>query len=230
MAIDKKPYTILYVEDEKTIRERYTEFLRRYFTSVYAAKDGVEAYYIYKKVKPHIMLIDIVIPKLNGLDLLKKIRLSDQNTKAIITTAHTDTKHLLKASELKLTKYLVKPVTIDELKMALSIAENELQSFQINPLKRVHFNENYVWNYDSDELSRDGVVIAMTNKEQAFLLLLLEHPNKVISYDKIVEVMWANTHNDKQDSLKTIVKNLRKKLPKDVIKNIFGVGFKIVTS
>lgn len=66
------PYKILFVEDEKVTRENYVMYLKMHFQEVYEAEDGEKAYELYKEKHPDIMIIDINIPKLNGLELLKK--------------------------------------------------------------------------------------------------------------------------------------------------------------
>ena len=104
---DMHPYKILLVEDEKAIKENYVTYLKMFFEEVYEAEDGEKAYELYKTKKPDIMIIDINIPKLNGLDLLEKIRQNDHSTKAILLTAHSDKSFLFKAIPLKLVKYLV---------------------------------------------------------------------------------------------------------------------------
>ena len=113
------PYKILFVEDDQVIRENYVTYLKMFFSEVFEAEDGEKAYELYKLKKPDIMIIDINIPKLNGLDLLERIRENDYSTKAIMLTAHSDKSFLLKAVGLKLTRYLVKPVSRKDLKEAL---------------------------------------------------------------------------------------------------------------
>ncbi len=120
------PYKILFVEDEEATRKNYVTYLKMLFSEVYEAKDGEEAYQLYKEQKPDIMILDVNIPKLNGLELLEKIRENDYTTKAIMFTAHSDQSFLLKAVSLQLTKYLVKPVSRKELKEALDFAISEL--------------------------------------------------------------------------------------------------------
>jgi len=121
------PFKILFVEDEKAIRDNYIQYLKIFFSEVYEAEDGDKAYQIYNEKKPDIIILDINIPKLNGLDLLKKIRENDYITKVIMLTAHTDKKFLLDASSLQLTRYLVKPVSRKNLKEALEHSIEELQ-------------------------------------------------------------------------------------------------------
>jgi len=72
MQIKDNLYDLLFVEDEKPIRDNYVTYLKRYFKNVYEAEDGEHAYTVYKEKKPQLMIVDINIPKMNGLELVKK--------------------------------------------------------------------------------------------------------------------------------------------------------------
>ena len=220
-------YTILFVEDEIALRENYVRYLKRYFAHVYEAGDGETAYKIYKDKKPQLLIIDINIPKLNGLGLLKKIRKIDQTTKAIMLTAHKDVHYLLEAAELNLTKYLVKPITREELKEALSLAVESMQKFTVTSNQMLTLKENYIWNYEKQELLQNGVTVSLTKTENKILTILLSKTGRVFSYDEIVDYIWNDLSEYKIDSLKTLVKNLRRKLPEDTIMNVFGVGYRV---
>ena len=227
MSENIKKFDILFVEDEKAIRDNYVRYLKKYFANVYEAEDGESAYEIYRDKKPHILIVDLNIPKLNGLELLSKIREIDHSVKAIMLTAHTEEKYLLEATSLKLTKYLVKPVNRTALKNALDLAVSELSSFDVVSKNIIILKEDCSWNYDVEELQKSGTSVLLTNKERKILSLLFTNINNVLTYDKIVIDVWYDYEDDKIDALKTIIKNLRKKLPKDTIKNVFGVGYKI---
>ncbi|NPA59915.1 MAG: response regulator transcription factor [Epsilonproteobacteria bacterium] len=226
MLSEDKEYDILYVEDEDAIRENYVKFLEKYFKNIYQVADGEKAYEVYKEKRPKIMLVDINLPKLNGIDLVKKIREHDYTTKIIMLTANTDIETLLRATELKLTKYLVKPVSRGELKEALLLVIKELSSFEIKSKKIIILKDGYSWDVENIELRSDTKILMLTNKEREILKLLFSNINLVYTYNDIIENIWGYD-SYKIDALKTIIKNLRKKLPKDSIKNIFGVGYKI---
>ena len=220
------PYDILFIEDEKAIRDNYVEFLKRYFRNVYEAEDGEEAYEIYREKAPDILIVDVNIPKLNGIDLLKKIRKQDHRTKAIILTAHSDTSYLLEAVGLKLTRYLVKPVTRAQLKDALNLVLEELKQYDVLPKQILVLRDGFTWNYETKELF-NKVEVILTDKEKALLSLLLSNISLTHTYQDIIDELWQTFDDDKIVPLKTIIKNLRKKLPKDMIKNVFGIGYKI---
>ena len=221
-----QPYNILFIEDEKEIRDNYTKYLRRHFLNVYEAIDGEDGYRVYKDKKPEIMIVDINLPKLNGLDLVKKIREEDQSVKVIMLTAYSDTKYLLDASELKLIKYLVKPITRKELETVLDVAVKEFSVFDIVSKKIINLTDGFMWDCDLELIFKDGNEIPLTKKEQRIVSLLLLNQNQVFTYDEIIIEVWDSFEVDKLDPLKTLIKNIRKKLPKDIIKNVFGVGYK----
>ncbi|MFT5835249.1 MAG: two-component system response regulator VanR [Sulfurimonas sp.] len=229
MMSKREAYSILYIEDDKDIRANYVNYLNRHFDKVFEAADGEEGYYKYIKNRPDIMIVDINLPKLNGLDLVRKIRESDHSIKVIMLTAHSETKYLLEATELKLTKYLVKPVSRSELKDALSLVIDELSNFETKSKKRIVLKDGFSWDIQRVELLKNNSSSVLTNKERSILALLFSSVNTTYTYDEIIIDVWYEDDydRDKLDALKTIIKNLRKKLPKDTIKNVFGTGYKI---
>ncbi len=227
MHVKKHPYSILFIEDEEAIRNNYTSYLKHHFEEVYEAEDGLSAYKIYKEKKPHILIVDIHIPHMDGIELLKKIREHDHTTKAIMLTAHADTSYLLQAAELKLTKYLVKPISRQELKEALSLVLNELSEYVVSSNKIAILADNYIWDYNKEEFLHDGVAINLTSLERKIMTLFFNNTNTILSFDNIIYEVWSDSSTGSHSSLKTAIKNLRKKIPLKIIKNVFGVGYKL---
>ncbi len=221
------PYKILFVEDEKAIRENYITYLKTFFAEVFEAEDGVKAYELYKLKKPDIMIVDINIPKLNGLELLERVRENDYTTKAIMLTAHTDKSFLLKATTLKLTKYLVKPVSRKDLNEALESTINEILKYSVMSIQKIELSENYSWNMELKELKHHNHIIELTNKERTLLELLFSHKNRVFTYEEIFEYVWGYDESITLNGLKNMIKRLRKKFPENTILNIFNEGYKI---
>lgn len=220
--------TILYAEDEEETRKNYSNYLKRLFKEVYVVENGQEALKVYEEKKPNIMLLDINMPFINGLELTKKIRQNDKNTRVIILTAHLEQDKLLFAAELNLTKYLPKPISRMKLKEALNEAAtqfNELnkQSSQFN------LGEDFIFNRDSKKLTSGNQDIKLTKQEILLLELLTSQENRVFSIDDISLHLW-NDVDDLDSSatkIKDIIKRLRKKLPKDCLENIYGAGYKL---
>lgn len=225
----KQNHTILFVEDETETRQNYVRYLKDYFKNVYEASNGVEALQIYKNKKPDILILDINIPIINGLEVLQIIRKSDHSIRVILFTAHSDTDYLLKASELKLTKYLVKPVLRKELKNALTLATDELKHFKTTSNRIVHINDGFYWNHATKELNNNSGLVQLTPIERKTLELMFLNINNTLNYDDIIVYVWDDYHSDKLNSLKTAIKKLRKKLPENTIENVYSIGFVLRT-
>ena len=218
-----KNIKVLYVEDDEIARENGIEYLENFFEIIYEASDAIIALQLYEKYKPNIIITDIQMPKLNGLEFVKRIRQKDKKTQIIIITAFCDKDYLLKAIELGLVKYLVKPVKEKEFEEALFLCVNSLQEDISNIVKLENnsyfdiFNKNLVMNEE---------IVKLRTKEILFLELLIKNKNRYVSYEEIENYVWDESVMTK-DALKTLVKNLKTKLPKDLILNLTNSGYKI---
>lgn len=218
-----KNIKILYVEDDEIARENGVEFLENFFEQIYAASDAIVALQLYEKYKPDIIITDIQMPKLNGLEFVKRIREKDKKTQIIIITAFCDKDYLLKAIELQLVKYLVKPVKEKEFEEALFLCVNSLQEDNSNIVK---LDENCYFDTFNKNLVIKDEIIKLRAKEILFLELLIKNKNRYVSYEEIENYVWVDSVMTK-DALKTLVKNLKTKIPKDLILNLTNSGYKI---
>jgi len=110
--MNKLPVTLLYVEDDEDIAQEVVEFLSHRVSKLYYAKDGLEAYALYSRVKIDILLTDIQMPKMNGLELARTIRQEDKTLPIIITTGYNDSNFLLESINLGIDGYLLKPLDL----------------------------------------------------------------------------------------------------------------------
>lgn len=219
-------YSILIIEDEPITLDFLATQLKDDY-KIYAAIDGYQGLEYYEKVSPDIIICDIKLPFIDGIDVIKKIRKKDKNVKIIITSSKDDSKTLLEASELKLNRYLVKPINIKELKIAILESIEELKNFQVISLNKVHISENLVWERGSFSLFENDVEINLSPKEKRVLDFLLFRPNIMRGYDEIIAYVWDDETFGDKSSLKAIVTNLRKKVKDLMIDNIYGFGYKI---
>ena len=219
-----KKHSILYVEDEPEIQANIAEYLDNYFSEIYLASDGEEALNQYDKHHPDVLLLDINLPKVDGLRVAKMIREQDKNVKIIMLTAFTEKEKLLKATELKLTKYLIKPVPPKVFKETLELLAHELMT---NPTQYLSLNDDYTWDKKQELLTCKGIVVELTEKEHRLLKLLINSKGKSISYEKIITIIWDDAYEREIsiDSVKNQVSQLRKKLPKDSIASVYGEGY-----
>ena len=107
--------SILYVEDEKIIRASISEMIERRINHVFVAKDGLEGFELYKKHRPEIILTDINMPLMNGLEMLRKIKAENNTVKTIIMSAHSDENYFLDAIEIGVDGFLLKPMNKNKL-------------------------------------------------------------------------------------------------------------------
>lgn len=214
-------FTLLYAEDEVGIQKNIHEILDCMFKEIYLAKDGEEAYNLYLEKKPDLIITDIKMPKLSGIELVKKIRKSNPKVRVIITSAHTDLDYLLDATELHLVKYIVKPITEEKLSDALQAFIDSYENSTV-------YNLIPSWIYDESKALVKGPneEFILTKKENMFLKMLVIK-GRIITYTEIENILWDDTTVMTQNALRLFIKNLRKKLPKDILKNVQGTGYRL---
>ena len=219
-----KKHSVLYVEDEPEIQLNIAEYLENYFGNIVLASDGYEALAQYKKHQPDVLLLDINLPNLDGLTVAREIRKHDQTIKIIMLTAFTEKEKLLKAVELKLTRYLIKPVPPKAFKEALSVLAGELMN---NPSRFLRLSDDITWDVEKESLSFDGERVVLSEKEHRLLKLFISLKGKSISYDKIAVTVWDNTFDRDVsiESIKNQVSQLRKKIPSMSISSVYGEGY-----
>ena len=219
-----KNYSVLYVEDELEIQANMVEYLEAYFSIVHVASDGKEALSLYKKHLPHVAILDIELPFISGLTLASKFRKDNEKIKLIMLTGHTETQTLLEATELKLTKYLVKPISPKKFKEMLILLSKELE---FSSLKFIELLEGYRWEKEKNLLTLHGKIVPLNEKELRLLQLFITHKNKTITYEDIMISVWEDSfeRDISLDSVKNQVSHLRKKLPKNSISSVYGQGY-----
>lgn len=224
IKIEFENIKILYVEDEKFIRENAISYLKRLFKDVFEAKDAFEALEIVNTKKPHIIITDIKMPKMTGIELVRKIRETNKDVQVIMITAFTDTSYLMDAIELGLVKYLVKPVMHDKLFPALQICAKNIKE---NSSNLTYISSICIYDYFNKTLLYDEVIIKLSKNELELLELLCLNKNRVITYNEIENKIWYDSVMS-EDAIRSLIRNLRRKLPKDVLQNIAKVGYKLV--
>ena len=222
-----KQKTVLYAEDELIIQAYYTPLFKHYFKTVYTADNGQQALDIYNEKRPDVLILDINMPLINGLSLCKKIRQEDSITKIILLTSRIDKETFLEAVELGLTTYLEKPVTKEHLVCALNKLFNKENTIKMVSLW--HYNDQeYYWDIFKRELFCANLSIHLSKNEKNLLELLIKSKHEKITYEQIHEGVFLieNKQKDyKENSIKTLINGLRSKLPKDSIKNSYGLGY-----
>ena len=221
--LENPKYTLLYVEDESATRMVTSMFLEPYFTDIYEASNGQEAFSFYQDKKPDVIITDIEMPKLNGLELCRKIRQTDKETPIIITTAYTSVEYLLEAVSLNLIKYLGKPLKEEEVFEALKNCFEFLESK--NP-SVVQLSQTLYYDVFNQSLTQESKLISLSQYQAMLLNILIKNKNRIVSYTEIENEIWYDKVMT-QDTLRTLVRKTRKLVGKEVIENISKTGYRI---
>ncbi len=221
-----KSKTILYVEDEPQIQKSVRTYLEHYFGRVIVADDGQMALEYYRRYHPDVLLLDINLPKRDGLEVAREIRREDDTTKIVMLTAHTEQEKLLVATELNLCKYLIKPVTPKHFKMMLQLLAEKMAK-EATSREIISLTPTCYWESETQQLWHEGTPISLSLKERKLLQLLLEHRQQRVSYEDIMVALWEDAYEREisLNSVKNQVSSLRKKAPNLKIESIYGVGY-----
>lgn len=217
-----KTKSILYIEDEENIRKTLTKTLELMCKEVFSFSDAHEALNLFDQIKPDIILTDVSLGEMNGIEFIQKIREFDQKIPIIILSAHTDTKFLLEASKLKLVEYLTKPTNYKELQNAFVVAIDEIHStsntfFHLSDT--IRFDTLHKILYDNDMIKK------LSTSELALLELFIANQHKTLSIEEIKNAIWEDPYYATDTALKSLIHKLRHKIGKDSIQNVSGIGY-----
>jgi DNA-binding response OmpR family regulator len=222
-----KNLTIMYIEDEESIRQSVVQTLQMIFKSVVSFQSAEEALEVYKKTKPDIILSDISLPQMSGLEFAKIVREDDYNIPIILLTAYTSTEFLLEATKLKLVNYITKPVVFDELYGSFKIAVQDILRNGTNILK---FSNDTIYDLSTKLLYENDKEIHLTASENKLLDIFIQNIDKTISTEDIKDQLWDDPYDATDSALKSVLNKLRSKIGKNSIKNVSGMGYYLVAT
>ena len=219
-----KKLTILYIENDTIMLDKYSPILKSNCDTLYIVNNGKEAYITYKEKKPHLIIMDLYASLIDGVTLSKKIRENDNKTCLIALTNYASRELLLEIVNLHFSSYLVKPVKKSELIKALQKVSRKISQRKITYLK-----ENCYWDNSSKSFFYQDRQIFLTKREQKLFNLLVEKNGTPSNDDEIFFYVWEDNFDKTvtNSSIRTLIKNLRRKIPVGIIENIYGVGYKI---
>ena len=226
--------TILYVEDDLEVRENYSMILEGYFGNVSSTGCGKEALELYKNNNFDLLILDINLPHLSGLEIAAYVRKKDLNTKIIMLTAYSDRDRLLEAVNLKLDSYLIKPV--DNKTFVETVRKYFISGKKsVEKDNNINISENLIWNMETSILSINNETIKLTKKETILISALVKSLGSYIDKDSIIQKVWEDefTDHSHNQKLTQLVYRLNKKLMKStnsqdmLIQNNYSIGYKI---
>ena len=218
-----KNKTILLVEDEKIIRENIASMLKFFFKEVYVAIDGYDGLDKYENYLPDIIMTDLKMPNMGGFELIKELEKRASKSYTIIVSAHTDTELLIEAINKGVHRYLIKPITEDELFEAFNAYFEKID--KILP-QSVQLETNMHFDLNKNQIILEGEELHLNKKETLLMKLLCSDINKSFSYEEIEYQVWGSDSMS-LSAIRSVVRDLRKKIGQKYIVNISGLGYRL---
>ncbi|MDP2851561.1 MAG: response regulator [Sulfuricurvum sp.] len=216
--------SVLYAEDDTELREITTKTLQLIVGQVFAVVDGTEALFIYENNRIDIVILDIYMGAVSGLDVAKMIRKSNEKIPIVIVSGSIATQDLLEACKLNLIEYIYKPIEFNALIKVLYLAVDRLKSQGMLVAK---INDSLSYDYFAKSfIHSNGEKTALTKNEIQALELLLAHRAQVVTYETFSNVLEEEMSDG---ALKNLILRIRKKMGDDTnLRNLAKVGYTLV--
>lgn len=221
---------VLLAEDESVAREILEFYLNTIFDEVIITEDGLEGLEAYKKAlkenkKIDLVLTDIKMPNMDGIEMLENIYALNKNQKFIIVSAYKDEHLLLKSINLKVLGYFIKPLNVDNIMKMLTKAKDEVLEDKRKDQDIIEVNDIYTYNKYSKLLYENSSLVKLSKKETQALDILITNKKHIVDIDTFKKELWQN--KDTLDAtFRTVMKRLKDKIKtKDFILSRKGQGY-----
>lgn len=224
---------VLLAEDETALAHIVRESLEERDYKVILCPNGKIALEQYEAQQPDILVLDVMMPLMDGFEVAQKIRANDRQTPIIFLTAKSQSKDVVAGFELGANDYLKKPFSIEELIIRIQVQlskEGVLNPKSINETDVFQFGE-FVFHPRKNLVEQGINVMQLTSRESELLKILCQNYQQVVKRDFILQTLWGNDSFFNARSLDVFITKLRKLLTKDPavqIINVRGVGYKLV--
>ena len=215
-----KELKVLLVEDEANLAILLKNAIGDNFYSFTIANNGREGIEKFLKISPDLVITDIMMPDVTGLEMAEELKKINQNTPIIILSAFSDKDKLLNAIDVGIIKYFIKPFDPDELLDYIHSISSKLGN------KLISLTDQFRFNKTSRNLYKNGKYIALSKRDTDFIQLLLQDSQEIID-DKIIKNNLWEDEEVSDERLRTFIKRFRLKTSKNLIKNIKGQGYQI---
>lgn len=215
---------ILIIEDEPSIQKIIRAFLEDEGYSVCSAKDGMDGIEKFQTYHPDLVLLDLMLPKMDGFAVCEQIR-KESDTPIIMLTALDDEDSQMKGFDLVADDYITKPfsmpLVVRRIEAVLRRTERKNETSTV-----IHYKDICL-NAESYEVSVGETDITLTAREFEILKLFLENQGRVFTRDNLLNSIWGYDFYGDEKIVNTHIKNIRRKLGVDYIETIRGVGYRI---
>lgn len=214
-------YRILVVEDDCNTNQVICEFLKDAGYGVTAAYNGEEAMLRFCEQRYDLVILDIMLPKKNGMDVLREIR-DVSNVPVIMLTALAEEYTQIKSFDLQADEYVTKPFS-----PVVLVKRTAALLRRSHPIDRTTVTfEDITVDFSAYTVSKNGETIPLTTKEIEILRILIENQGAVLSRLQILDAIWSFDSDISDRIVDTHIKNLRKKLNCSAIHTVKGIGYK----
>lgn len=225
--------SILVVEDDKAIRNFISATLDIHSYNCFTAENGEQAMILATSHKPDIIILDLGLPDIDGVDIIKKIR-AWSNCPIIVVSARSEDKDKIEALDSGADDYLTKPFSVDELLARIRVAIRKLNYDNTKKEESTEFiNGDLKIDYVSGCVFVGKQETHLTPIEYKLLCLLAQNVGKVLTHTYILKEIWGVAYESEVPSLRVFMATLRKKIEKNCEKNTYiqthiGVGYRLV--
>jgi len=217
-----KNRTALYVEDEEDVLENISMLLENYFEAFYTASSGEEGYRLFLEHEVDLLLVDIELPKMSGIELIHKVREKSQMVEIVVISAYTKTDYFLECIDCRIDKYIIKPLTSRKINAML---ERLNQNFEERTNEeRIQLDGEFTFDTKLSELRFNHEVIDLTKKEKELLRLFLSKRNTLISIASMEYAIWPDQASS-PSRRRALVSRLRQKLKHRFIETCSSEGY-----
>ncbi|MDK8677573.1 response regulator transcription factor [Corynebacterium tuberculostearicum] len=223
---------ILVVDDEQAVRESLRRSLRFNGYEVLTANDGLEAVETVRTENPELLILDVMMPNMDGLEVCRTLRSEGWDRPILVLTARDGVSDRVAGLDAGADDYLPKPFALEELLARVRSLVRRASADSIAaeaPVESKLSFEDLELDADTREVSRGGRAISLTRTEFALLQLLMENPRKVLSRSKILEEVWGYDFPTSGNALEVYIGYLRKKTEGEgdarLIHTVRGVGY-----
>ena len=217
---------ILIVDDEKDILEFLSYNLKKEGFSIYTASDGLEGLEKTKKIKPDLIIVDLMMPKMNGIEMCENIR-NDKKLSSIIIlflTARSEDYTQIAALDSGADDFLKKPI---KPKLLISKVKSVMRRFSLSKNLKNYIHKDVELDIEKYSVKIKGDNINLARKEFDLLKLLINQPGKVYTREEILNDVWGNDIHVVDRTIDVHINRLRDKLGQNFIETVKGIGYKI---
>ncbi|MET0961072.1 MAG: response regulator transcription factor [Psychrobacillus psychrotolerans] len=222
---------VLIVEDEKNIARVLQLELEFEGYDVDIAYTGTDGLIKYREQQWDLVLLDLMLPGLNGLDVLRRIRATEDETPVILLTAKNNTEDKVTGLDLGANDYITKPFEIEELLARARSAIRFAKTSSVAPVQdeNIHVFHTLSLNEQTREITNSGESINLTPREYDLLLYMMKHPNQVLSREQLLDAVWGFDYYGDTNVVDVYIRYVRKKLEEkqqsSLIQTVRGVGY-----